>query len=112
MTQVLTDTILVVAVFVAILFYQIMSLYNKEKNNYKNSLFWDINSMLLAVNQEWIILNVAWYTIVWKGVLVGINGLGFICVVISAVTTIEYKLSESPVIELCESVNDIIEREG
>lgn len=108
----LANTILVVAVFVAILFCQVMSLRCKTKYNYKNSLFWDINSMLLAVNQEWIILDVAWYTIVWKGVLVGINGLGFICVVISAVTTIEYKLSESPVIEPCETVDDIIKREG
>lgn len=108
----LANTILVVAVFVAILFCQVMSLRCKTKHNYKNSLFWDINSMLLAVNQEWIILNVAWYTIVWKGVLVGINGLGFICVVISAVTTIEYKLSESPVIEPCETADDIIKREG
>lgn len=108
----LANTILVVAVFVAILFCQVMSLRNKTKHNYKNSLFWDINSMLLAINQEWIILDVAWYTIVWKGVLVGINGLGYICVVISAVTTIEYKLTEVQVIEPCETVDDIIKREG
>lgn len=112
MSQVLTDTILVVAVFIAILFCQVMSLCSKTKHNYKNSLFWDINTMLLAVNQEWVILNVAWYTIVWKGVLVGINVLGFICVLISALTTIEYKLNESPVIEPCETVDDIIKREG
>lgn len=108
----LANTILVVAVFVAILFCQVMSLRSKTKHNYKNSLFWDINSMLLAVNQEWIILDVAWYTLVWKGVLVGINGLGFICVVISAVTTIEYKLSDVPVIEPCETADDVIKREG
>lgn len=108
----LANTILVVAVFIAILFCQVMSLRSKTKHNYKNSLFWDINSMLLAVNQEWIILDVAWYTIVWKGVLVGINGLGFICVVISAVTTIEYKLSDVPVIEPCETADDVIKREG
>lgn len=108
----LANTIFIVAVFVAILFFQVMSLRNKTKHNYKNSLFWDIYSMLLAVNQEWIILDVAWYTLVWKGVLVGINGLGFICVVISAVTTIEYKLSEAPVIEPCETVDDVIKREG
>ena len=108
----LANTILVVAVFVAILFCQVMSLRCKTKYNYKNSLFWDINSMLLAVNQEWIILNVAWYTPVIKGVLIGIDILGFICVLISAVTTIEYKLNESPVIEPCETVDDIIKREG
>jgi hypothetical protein len=108
----LANTILVVAVFVAMLFCQVMSLRSKTKHNYKNSLFWDINTMLLAVNQEWIILDVAWYTIVMKGVLVGINGLGFICVVISAVTTIEYKLSDVPVIEPCETADDVIKREG
>lgn len=108
----LANTILVVAVFVAILFCQVKSLRNKTKHNYKNSLFWDINSMLLAVNQEWIILDVDWYTTVMKGVLVGINGLGFICVVISAVTTIEYKLSDVPVIEPCETADDVIKREG
>jgi len=108
----LANTILVVAVFVAILFCQVMSLRSKTKHNYKNSLFWDINSMLLAVNQEWIILDVTWYTTVMKGVLVGINGLGFICVVISVVTTIEYKLSDVPVIEPCETADDVIEREG
>ena len=112
MTPTLIDTIFVVVVFVAILFCQVMSLRNKTKHNYKNSLFWDINALLFAVNQEWIILDVSWYTTVIKGVLVGINGLGFICVVISAVTTIEYKLSEAPVIEPCESADDVIKREG
>lgn len=112
MTPTLIDTIFVVAIFVAILFCQVMSLRSKTKHNYKNSLFWDINSLLFAVNQEWIILDVTWYTTVMKGVLVGINGLGFICVVISAVTTIEYKLSEAPVIEPCETVDDVIKREG
>lgn len=108
----LANTILVVAIFVAILFCQVMSLRSKIKHNYKNSLFWDINSMLLAVNQEWIILDVTWYTTVMKGVLVGINGLGFICVVISVVTMIEYKLSDVPVIEPCETADDVIKREG
>ena len=112
MTPTLIDTIFVVAVFVAILFCQIMSLRSKTKHDYKNSLFWDINSMLLAVNQEWIILDVDWYTTVIKGVLVGITILGFICVVISAVTTIEYKLSDVPVIEPCETADDVIKREG
>ena len=112
MTPTLIDTIFVVAVFVAILFCQVMSLRSKTKYNYKNSLFWDINSMLLAVNQEWIILDVDWYTTVIKGVLVGITILGFICVVISAVTTIEYKLSDVPVIEPCETADDVIKREG
>ena len=112
MTPTLIDTIFVVAVFVAILFCQIMSLRSKTKHDYKNSLFWDINAMLLAVNQEWIILDVAWYTTLIKGILVGITILGFICVVISAVTTIEYKLSDVPVIEPCETADDVIKREG
>ena len=112
MTPTLIDTIFVVAVFVAILFCQVMSLRNKTKHNYKNSLFWDINSMLLAVNQEWIILDVDWYTALIKGILVGITILGFICVVISAVTTIEYKLSDVPNIEPCETADDVIKREG
>jgi len=108
----LANTILVVAVFIAMLFCQVMSLRSKTKHNYKNSLFWDINSMLLAVNQEWIILDVAWYTTVIKGVLVGITILGFICVVISAVSTIENKLTEVQDIEPCETVDDVIKREG
>ena len=108
----LANTILVVAVFVAILFCQAMSLHNKTKHDYKNSLFWDINAMLLAINQEWIILDVAWYTPVIKGVLVGIDILGFICIVISAVSTIEHRLKEVPVIEPCETAEDIIKREG
>ena len=108
----LANTILVVAVFVAILFCQVKSLRNKTKHNYKNSLFWDINSMLLAVNQEWIILDVDWYTTVIKGILVGITILGFICVLISAVTTIEYKLTEVQDIEPCETADDVIKREG
>ena len=108
----LANTILVVGVFAAILFCQAMSLRSKTKHNYKNSLFWDINSMLLAVNQEWIILDVDWYTTVIKGVLVGITILGFICVVISAVSTIEHKLTEVSVIEPCETAEDIIRREG
>ena len=108
----LANTIFVVAIFVAMLFCQVMSLRNKTKHDYRNSLFWDINAMLLAVNQEWIILDVAWYTTVIKGVLVGINGLGFICVVISAVHTIEYQLKDVPHIEPCETADEIIKREG
>lgn len=108
----LANTILVVGVFVAILFCQIMSLRSKTKHNYKNSLFWDIHSMLLAINQEWIILDVAWYTIVEKGVLIGIDILGFICVVISAVGTLVNKLTEVQNIEPCETVDDVIKREG
>lgn len=88
------NTILVVAVFLVILFCQVMCLRSKTKHNYKDSLFWDIDSMLLAVNQSWIIMNVAWYTAVMKGLLIGINVLGFICVVISVLTTLEYQLSE------------------
>ena len=112
MTQALTDTILVVAVFIAILFCQVMSLRCKTKQNHKDSVFWDVNAMLLAVNQEWIILGVAWYTTVIKGVLVGINGLGFLCVVISMVTTLNYRLADVPVIEPCETAEDVIKREG
>ena len=112
MTQALIDTILVVAVFIAILFCQVMCLHNKTKNNYKNSVFWDIYAMLLAVNQEWIILGVTWYTTFIKGVLVGINALGFLCVVISMVSTIEYRLKDVPEIEPCETAEDVIKREG
>lgn len=108
----LANTILVVAVFVAILFCQVMSLRSKTGHNYKNSLCWDISSMLLAINQNWIILNVAWYTAVVKGVLVGIDILGFICVAISAVTTIEYRLTEVQDIEPPETAGDDIKREG
>lgn len=108
----LANTILVVGVFIAMLVCQIMCIRSKEKNNYKNSLFWDINMMLLAVNQEWIILDVAWYTTVEKGVLIGIDILGIICAIFSVVGTIEYRLKEVSAIEPCESVNDIIEREG
>jgi hypothetical protein len=108
----LANTILIVGVFVAMLFCQVMSLRSKTKHNYKNSLFWDINSMLLAINQEWIILDVDWYPIIIKGVLVGITILGFICVVISAVSTIENKLTEVQDIEPCETVDDVIKREG
>lgn len=108
----LANTILVVAVFVAILFCQVMSLRSKTGHNYKNSLCWDISSMLLAINQNWIILNVAWYTAAVKGVLVGIDILGFICIAISAVTTIEYRLTEVQDIEPSETAGDDIKREG
>jgi hypothetical protein len=108
----LANTILIVGVFIAMLFCQVMSLRSKTKHNYKNSLFWDINSMLLAINQEWIILDVDWYPIIIKGVLVGITILGFISVVISAVSTIENKLTEVQDIEPCETVDDVIKREG
>ena len=108
----LANTILVVDVFVAILFCQVMSQRSKTRHNYKNSLFWDISSLLLAVNQNWIILNVAWYTTAVKGVLVGIDILEFICVAISTVTTIEYRLTEVQDIEPSETAGDVIKREG
>ena len=107
----LVNTILVVAVFVAILFCQVMSQRSKTGHNYKNSLCWDISSMLLAINQNWIILNVAWYTVAVKGVLVGIDILGFIGVAISAVTTIEYRLTEVQDTEPSETADDDIKRE-
>ena len=108
----LANTILVVAVFVVILFCQVMSLRSKTGHNYKNSLCWDISSMLLAINQNWIILNVAWYTVAVKGVLVGIDILGFICVAISAAATIEYRLTEVQNTEPTETAGDVIEGEG
>lgn len=108
----LKDTVLVVAVFVAILFCQVMSLRSETGHNYKNSLRCDISSMLLAIYQNWIILNVAWYTPAVKGVLVGIDILGFICVAISAVTTIEYRLTEVQDTEPSETAGDDIKREG
>lgn len=107
----LANTILVVAVFVAILFCQVMSQRSKTGHNYKNSLCWDISSMLLAINQIWIILNVAWYTVAVKGVLVGIDILGFICVAISAAATVEYRLTEVQDIESSENAGDDIKRE-
>ncbi len=112
MTPTLIDTIFVVAMFVAIMFCQFMSHRNKTKHNYKNSLFWDINAMLLTVNQEWLILDVTWYTSVMKGVLLGINALIAIVVVISAVNTLSDRLEDVPEIEPCESYEDIIRREG
>lgn len=112
MSQMLIDTILVVAVFIAILFCQVKSLRYKTKQNFKNSVFWDVHAMLLAVNQEWIILGVDWYTTVIKGVLVGINGLGFICVVISMVNSLDNHLKNVPEIEPCQTAEDIIKREG
>ena len=108
----LANTILVVGVFTAILFCQVMSLRCKTKQNYKNSVFWDVNALLLAVNQEWIILDVDWYTTFIKGVLVGINGLGFICVVISMVNSLDNRLTDVPVIEPCETAEEVIKREG
>ena len=107
----LANTILVVAVFVAILFCQVMSQRSKTGHNYKNSLCWDISSMLLAINQNWIILNVAWYTVAVKGVLVGIDILGFICVAISAAATVEYRLAEVQDIEPSETTGGV-KREG
>lgn len=108
----LANTILVAGVFIAMLFCQVMCLYNKEKNNYKNSMFWDINTMLMAIHQEWIILDVAWYTTIMKGVLIGIDILVFICVIFSIVGTLEYRLSEVSSIEPCETAEDVIKREG
>lgn len=108
----LANTILVVAVFVAILFCQVMSQRSKTEHNYKNSLRCDISSMLLAINQNWNILDVDWYTTAVKSVLVGINLLGFICVAISTVTTIEYRLTEVQDIKPSETAGDVIKREG
>ena len=108
----LKETVLVVAVFVAIMFCQVMSQRSKTKRNYKDSLFWDIVSMLLAANQQWLILDVAWYTTVEKGVLIGINILEFICVAISALTTMEYRLTEVQDTEPTETVGDVTKREG
>ena len=108
----LKDTVLVVAVFVAIMFCQVMSQRSKTKRNYKDSLFWDICSKLLAINQNWIILNVAWYTAVVKGVLVGINMLGFICIAITAAATMEYRLTEVQDTEPTETVGGVTKREG
>ena len=108
----LKETILIVTVFVAVLLYQVMSLRSKTKRNYKDSLFWDICSMLLAANQQWLILDVAWYTTAVKGVLVGINLLGFICVAISALTTMEYRLTEVHDTEPSETVGDATKRKG
>lgn len=112
MTPTLIDTIFVVAVFVAIMFCQFMSHRNKTKHNYKNSLYWDINAMLLAVNQEWLIMDVSWYTTVMKGVLLGITSLGAIVVAISVVITLSDRLENVSDIEPCESYEDIIRREG
>ena len=108
----LKETVLVVAVFVAVMFCQVMSQRSKTKRNYKVSLFWDIGSMLLAVNQQWLILNVAWYTVAVKGVLVGIDILGFICVAISAAATMEYRLTEVQDTEPTETVGGVTKREG
>ena len=108
----LKETVLVVAVFVAIMFCLVMSQRSKTKRNYKVSLFWDIGSMLLAVDQQWLILNVAWYTTVVKGMLVGINTLGFICIAITAVATMEYRLTEVQDTEPTETVGDVTKREG
>ena len=108
----LKETVLVVAVFVAIMFCLVMSQRSKTKRNYKVSLFWDIGSMLLAVDQQWLILNVAWYTTVVKGMLVGINTLGFICIAITAVATMEYRLTEVQDTEPTETVGGVTKREG
>ena len=108
----LKETVLIVAVFVAVLLYQVMSQRSKTKRNYKDSLFCDIVSMLLAANQQWLILDVAWYTTVEKCVLIGINILEFICVAISALTTIEYRLTEVHDTEPSETVGDATKREG
>lgn len=108
----LKETVLVVAVFAAIMFCLVMSQRSKTKRNYKVSLFWDIGSMLLAVDQQWLILNVAWYTTVVKGMLVGINTLGFICIAITAVATMEYRLTEVQDTEPTETVGGVTKREG
>lgn len=108
----LKETVLVVAVFVAVMFCLVMSQRSKTKRNYKVSLFWDIGSMLLAVDQQWLILNVAWYTTVVKGMLVGINTLGFICIAITAVATVEYRLTEVHDTEPSETIGDVTKREG
>lgn len=108
----LKETVLVVAVFAAIMFCLVMSQRSKTKRNYKVSLFWDISSMLLAVDQQWLILNVAWYTTVVKGILVGINTLGFICIAITAVTTMEYRLTEVQDTEPTKTVGGVTKREG
>lgn len=108
----LKETVLVVAVFAAIIFCLVMSQRSKTKRSYKDSLFWDICSMLLVIDQNWIILNVAWYTTVVKCVLIGINTLGFIFIAITAVATMEYRLTEVQDTEPTETVGDVTKREG
>lgn len=104
--------IYIITLFIAMFICQRMSAKRKKENNYTSSLYYDIITLLLCVNQNWAVLTTDVFPFWGMCFLLGCTGIVLIITCYSMVKTLDTKLASITTVEKCETIQDILEREG
>ena len=104
--------IFILAIFIAMFICQHVAEKRKKENNYTSSLYFDVMTLLLCVNQNWALFNADVFPFWGKCFLIGCSGLVAIIVTYSLVKTLDINLASITTVEKCETVEEILRREG
>ena len=84
----------------------------KKENNYTSSLYFDVMTLILCVNQNWFLFNATVFPFWGKCFLICCSGLVAIFVTYSFVKTLDINLASITTVEKCETIEEILRREG
>lgn len=104
--------IFILILFIAMFICQRVAEKRKKENNYTSSLYFDVMTLILCINQNWVLLNNDVFPFWGKCFLIGCNGLVAIIVTFSFVKTLDVNLASITTVEKCETVEDVLRREG
>ena len=104
--------IFVIILFIAMFICQHVAEKRKKENKYASSLYYDVLTLILCVNQNWTVLSSDVFPYWGKCFLIGCTGFVIILVGYSFVKTLDINLASITTVERCETIEEILEREG
>lgn len=104
--------IFVLTIFIAMFICQHIVEKRKKENDYTSSLYYDVMTLILCVNQNWVLFNAAIFPFWGKCFLIGCTELVVIVVTCSLVKTLDFNLASITTVEKCETIEEILRREG
>ena len=108
----MTTFIFILILFIAMFICQHVAEKRKRENNYTSSLYFDVMTLLLCVNQNWFLFNATVFPFWGKCFLICCSGLVAIFVTYSFVKTLDINLASITTVEKCETIEEILRREG
>lgn len=104
--------IFVLTIFIAMFICQQVVIKRKKENNYTSSLYFDVLTLILCVNQNWFLFNASVFPFWGKCFLISCTELVVIVVTYSLVKTLDINLASITTVEKCETIEDVLRREG
>ena len=108
----MTTFIFILILFIAMFICQHVAEKRKKENNYTSSLYFDVMTLILCVNQNWFLFNATVFPFWGKCFLICCSRLVAIFVTYSFVKTLDINLASITTVEKCETIEEILRREG